>query len=124
MLSTLALLAALHAAPAAADSVAGNWQITGDVVGNPLNVRCALTQTGTKVGGVCNMDSGKYEVTGEVKGDTITFKHGGDYQGSALTITYTGVLGKPRSMKGSVDVQPFGVSGTFTAAPAGMPVTK
>jgi hypothetical protein len=116
MLSILALALALQAAPA--DSVAGTWKITGDVSGNPLESTCTLTLTGSTIGGNCTGSTGeKMPVTGEVKDGKITFKHGGDYQGTALTIIYSGTLAE-KQLKGTVDVQPFGVGGTFTAAPA------
>ena len=116
MLLALALAAAVHAAPA--DSVPGTWKITGDVVGNPLNETCTLKQAGTLVTGSCTGETGgPYEVTGDVKDGKVTFKHAGDYQGTALIITYAGTLAAGQ-LKGSVDVQPFGVTGTFTAAPA------
>ena len=129
MLPFLTLLAALHAPPAApsrgaADSVAGAWQITGDVMGNPLKELCTLKQTGTALTGKCTRtdDNSTLDVTGEVKDGKVTFKHGGDYQGAALTMVYTGTLPAPgaasREIKGTVEVQPFGATGTFTAAPA------
>src|SRR5690349_5563949 len=90
MLLPLALLAALHAP---VDSVPGKWQIKGDVMGNPLDETCTITQTGTTLGGSCtNSNGGPYEVTGEAKDGKVTFKHGGDYQGTALTIIYSGAL--------------------------------
>jgi hypothetical protein len=118
MLPILTLLAALHAAPAA-DSVAGAWQITGDIMGNPLKEVCTLKQAGATLSGSCtNEQGGPYEVTGEVKDGKITFKHGGDYQGTALTFVYSATLASPKELTGTVEVQPFGAGGTFTAAPA------
>ena len=119
MLLTLALLSLLHAAPPA-DSLAGVWRITGDVMGNPLRELCTFHQTGTALTGACtNAQGGPYPVTGIVRGDTLTFQHGGDYQGTALTIIYTATFASPTELKGSVDVEPFAVSGTFSAQPAG-----
>jgi hypothetical protein len=57
-------------------------------------------------------------VTGEVKEGKVTFSHGGEYEGQALTITYSGTLASPAALKGTIDVQPFAASGTFSAAPA------
>ena len=116
MLLPLALLAALHAP---VDSVPGKWQIKGDIMGNPLDETCTITQTGTSLGGSCtNSNGGPYEVTGEAKDGKVTFKHGGAYQGQELTITYSATFAAPMQLKGTVDVQPYGVSGEFTAAPA------
>ena len=121
MLLPVILAAALHAAPAAPapDSIPGNWQITGDVMGNPLKETCTIRQAGTALSGSCtNEQGGPWPVTGEVKDGKITFRHGGDYEGNALTMVYTVTLASPKELKGTVDVQPFGATGTFTAAPA------
>ena len=126
MLLALALVSALHAAPVAADSAAGTWKITGDIMGNPLNETCTLKQAGSALSGRCvRADDGSgTDVTGEVKEGKVTFKHGGDYPGQELTITYTGTFASPKELKGTVEVLPFNVSGTFTAAPAPAPAAK
>ena len=115
MLLALALLTALHSVHS--DSLPGTWKITGDIMGNPLNERCTLKQADSTLTGSCTNESGgPWDVTGEVKGGRVTFKHGGDYQGTPLTIIYAAPLGG--TLKGTVEVQPFGAQGTFTAAPA------
>lgn len=117
MLLPLVVAAALHAAPAA-DSLSGTWQITGDVMGNPVKETCTIQQTGTALNGSCTNDQGgPWPVTGEVKDGKVTFRHGGDYEGTALTLVYSGTLAAPKALKGTIEVQPFGASGTFTAAP-------
>lgn len=119
MLPTLTLLAMLHLAPAA-DPITGTWQIKGDVAGNPLDVVCTIKQEGEKLSGSCTgVEAGKTnEVTGEVKNGTFTFKHGGDYQGTPLTIVYSGTAASPKELKGTISVEPFSVTGEFTATPA------
>ncbi|MEO6527511.1 MAG: hypothetical protein ABIP93_12855 [Gemmatimonadaceae bacterium] len=120
MLIAIALLSALHA-PASADSINGKWKVTGDVAGNPVNTTCDLRQSGTTITGVCigaAADSPPQPITGEVKGDSVTFQHGGDYQGTALTIIYSGKLETPKQLKGTITVKPFDAGGTFTAEPA------
>lgn len=127
MLLAVLLASAVHAAPAP-DSLTGAWQVRGDVVGNPLNEICTVTQAGAKLTGSCKNtdDAGApaFDLTGEVREGKVTFSHGGEYQGQSLTITYVGTLAAPRALKGTVDVQPFAVNGTFTAtpvAPSGAP---
>jgi hypothetical protein len=116
MLLALTLLAALHAAP---DSVTGRWQIKGDVVGNPLETVCDINQSGTTITGVCSVgaDNHAEPITGEVKGDSVTFQHAGDYQGTALTIIYAGKLAANK-LAGTITVKPCEASGSFTAEPA------
>jgi hypothetical protein len=116
MLLALALLASLHAAPA--DSITGKWQLKGDVVGNPLNTICDIKQTGAAITGNCTGDTGvPTPITGTVKDGVVTFSHGGDYQGTELTITYTGKLETPTQLKGTIEVKPFSAEGSFTATP-------
>lgn len=117
MLLALSLLAALHIAPA--DSVTGKWQLKGDVAGNALNTVCDIAQSGATLSGVCTNEQGQPQpITGEVKDGTVTFQHGGDYQGTELTIIYSGKLETPKHLKGTIVVKPFDASGTFTAEPA------
>ena len=126
MLFAFVLASALQlgAAAPAADTLSGTWRVTGDVVGNPINELCTLRQAGTKLTGSCkgaDADAQAYDVTGEVANGQVTFSHGGDYQGQTITITYAAPLASATELKGTVDVQPFGVGGTFTAAPAPAP---
>ncbi|MDB4882739.1 MAG: hypothetical protein JWL95_1505 [Gemmatimonadetes bacterium] len=120
MLFAISLLALLHAAPAPAptDSLKGSWQLTGDVAGNALNSTCEIKQTGTEISGSCTDATGaRQPIKGAVKDGTVTFEHGGDYQGQALTIIYSGKLDTPTQIKGTVLVKPFDASGTFMAEP-------
>ena len=117
MLLALTLVASLHAAPA--DSIGGKWQLKGDVVGNPINTVCQFAQAGTRITGVCSsMEQGGPDtpITGEVKGDSVTFSHGGDYQGTALTIVYS-AKHTANKLEGTINVKPFDAAGTFTAEP-------
>lgn len=120
MLLSVLLAVALQSAPS--DSVSGTWQVTGDVMGNPLNEVCIITQTGTALSGSCKAatpaDAIAWAVSGEVKGDSVNFSHGGDYEGTPLTIAYSGKRASATQLKGSVQVAPFGAGGTFIATPA------
>lgn len=116
MLLALTLVSLLNAAPA--DSLNGTWQLKGDVAGNPLNEICTIHQAGTALTGTCQIqDRAPFPLEGEVKDGKITFKHGGDYEGTALTMIYTGTLAA-NQITGTIDVQPFSVSGSFTGTPA------
>ena len=121
MLSTLVLLAALQGTPAA-DSLSGRWRITGDVAGNPLDQTCTLKQTGATLSGSCIGQAGEtLPLTGELKDGKVILRHGGDYQGQALTIIYTATSVSAKALKGTMEGQPFGASGTFSAVPTAAP---
>ena len=115
MLLTLALLSVLHAAPSA-DSIAGKWQITGDVVGNAVKTTCTIIQSSSALTGNCtNAEGAPYVLTGEVKEGKVTFQYDIDWQGQPLTVIYSATVAK--ELKGVIDVKPVGATGTFTAVP-------
>ena len=91
-------------------------------MGNPLDEICTLKQAGTAITGSCRAampaDAPSWAVTGEVKGDSITFSHGGDYEGTPLTIAYSATRSAGTELKGNVMVAPFSAGGTFSATPA------
>jgi hypothetical protein len=64
--------------------------------------------------GSCKSDK-TYEITGEVDDKKVTWKHDAEYEGQKITLTYTGTLDTPSKLEGDIDVQPFGVTGTFNA---------
>jgi hypothetical protein len=118
MLLTLALLSALNTAPAA-DSLPGRWQITGDVMGNPVKAICVIKQDGAALTGNCSDDSNEpHPLTGDAKDGKVNFQYIVDYQGQPLTIVYSGSFATPTQIKGTIDVKPMGATGTFTATPA------
>ena len=117
MLLNLIAVALLHLAPAA--DLTGTWQIKGDVMGMPLNTVCALKQADTAITGTCQVEGGAAaDVKGEVKDGKVTFSHGGDYEGQALTVVYSGTLVSATELKGTITINPFDVGGEFTATPA------
>ncbi len=131
---TIAALALVAMAPAARAQAApaeapadfsGTWNLAADVQGIGVEETCTFTQTAdAKVAGSCDTSTGKYDVAGLVTGKTLTFHHGGKYDGSDLVMTYSGKAGTDGLVTGTLDVDPFGVSGSFTlkkgdaAAPA------
>ena len=111
---TLSLLLLL-AAPALAAPIAGTWKISGDVQGHPINETCSLAGEDTALTGNC-VGEKTYPTTATRKGDLVTLTHAGEYQGQALTVTFTGKLQTDGSLAGTIDVQPLNYDGTFTAA--------
>ena len=115
MLLALALLSALHGTPST-DSIAGKWQITGDVVGNAVKTMCTFIQGSATLMGNCANDEGAPRVlTGEVKEGKVTFQYEIDYEGQQLTLIYSATFVSPMELKGTIDVKPVNATGTFTA---------
>jgi len=99
--------------------VPGAWTITGDVQGYPINESCTFTQDNDKILGPCKNAEGKsFDTKVSVDEKKVVFVHGGEYQGEALTLTFTGTWNDKGELIGDIDVQPMNVSGTFTAKKA------
>jgi hypothetical protein len=115
LLPAILLSAALLSAQ---DVASGDWTVAGEVEGVAVNEICSLVQTDAALAGSCEGMGKKWDTTGTVAGKKITFKHGGEYNGDALTLTYTGIVQDDGSLKGSIDVSPMDVGGYFTAKKA------
>lgn len=119
----LAVPAVAQTAPAPAD-VAGLWNITGDVSGVAVVEACtfAVADTGA-ITGSCDVQGTKWPTTGTVKGNEVSFTHSGKYNGDDYTIMYKGKLDKG-ALSGTMDVDPFSVSGSFNATKGTAPAAK
>jgi opacity protein-like surface antigen len=112
-----AALLASSAFAAAAPSLTGQWTIHNSVAGNESDQVCKFVQTDNKITGTCKGADNDVPVNGTVDGNKATWKYDMDYNGTPLTLTYTATLDDSGKVAGSVEVQPFGVSGDFTATP-------
>lgn len=114
------LALALLAAPALAqeNAVSGTWKVTGDVVGTPVDVVCDFAQEGKKLTGSCKPAGAEKpaEAAGEVDDKKVTWTFDAQYEGQKITLTFRGTLDASSQLKGDIAVQPFNVTGTFSAA--------
>ncbi|MBS1803242.1 MAG: hypothetical protein JST28_07725 [Acidobacteria bacterium] len=121
MKKRLALSAVLFAASAfaaGAPNLTGSWTIHNSIAGNESDQPCKFVLAENKLTGSCkNQDDKDLEVTGTLDGNKLTFKYDSDYNGTPLTLTYSATLDDSGKVAGTVEVQPFGVSGDFTAIP-------
>jgi len=104
--------------PAAPPSLTGKWKVHIDVAGNEQNQQCSFTQTDKALAGTCATDQGEVKVTGSVEGNKATWKFDSEYNGTPITLTYTGAFDDKGKLTGTVDVAPFNVSGDFDVSPA------
>jgi hypothetical protein len=74
---------------------------------------CTLKQEDNKITGTCTSGGTVQGVTGEITDEKVTFRHASEYEGQALTLTYTGKFESPTALAGELYVQPFDVGGTF-----------
>lgn len=93
--------------------VAGNWALTVETAGGTGSPSVELKQDGeTLTGNYSSQVFGEQKVTGTIKGNAITFGFTTSFQGSTVTVTYTGTA-DATTMKGKVTVGDLG-EGTFT----------
>ena len=119
MNKTLAACTLLFASSAfAAPSLTGQWSIHNNIAGNESDQDCKFVQTDNKLTGTCKTEEKEVPITGSLDGSKVTWKYDSEYNGSPLTLTYTATLDDSGKIAGSVDVEPFGVTGDFTATPS------
>jgi hypothetical protein len=99
-------------------TVPGTWTISGDVQGYPINETCTFTQAADKITGSCISGGKTFDTTVTVDSGKVVFVHGGEYEGQALTLTYTGTYNDKGDLSGTIDVKPLGYDGTFSAKKA------
>jgi len=93
--------------------VAGNWALTVETTAGTGNPSVELKQDGeTLTGNYSSQVFGEQKVTGTIKGNAITFGFTASFQGSTVTVTYTGTV-DASTMKGKVTIGDLG-EGTFT----------
>jgi hypothetical protein len=99
-------------------TVPGSWTVTGDVEGYAINEACTFTQSGDKITGSCVSEGKTYDTSVTIDGQKVVFVHGGEYEGKALILTYAATWSDNGDLGGTIDVQPLGYGGTFTAKKA------
>ena len=110
----------LSAAPAAdAPSTTGLWKIDGSMMGQPVRMMCALTETKHNLSGVCSGAQDGYaahKVAGSVKAQKMQFYFQTAIGGNPLTLIVSGTLNQDSTkMDGDLDVEPMAVGGLFSA---------
>lgn len=100
-------------------SVGGKWNVHNNIAGNESDTVCTFTQKDTDLTGTCKNDNGEGKATGKVDGTKITWSYDSEYNGSPLTVKYSGTFDSAASkITGTVTVEQFGVDGDFTATAA------
>ncbi len=99
-------------------SLTGKWHNHTTVQGTDYDSDCVITQTDKAIAGTCKSDNGEIKITGAIDGNKVTYKGDSDYQGTPINLTYTGAFDGTGKLVGTVDVQPFAVSGDFEMKPA------
>lgn len=106
---------AVSAAPAAAE-VGGKWTVHQSIAGNESESVCVFEQAGANLKGSCDGQAGKIEITGKVEEAKVNWSFKTEYNGTPLTVVYTGTLASGK-ISGSVSVPEFNADGDFVATP-------
>ena len=91
--------------------VAGTWELQVEIAQGTGTPTFVFKQNGETLSGRYKGQMGESDVTGTIKGNDITFSIDGDFQGTSMRVTYTGVVEKD-TMKGTVKFGELG-QGTF-----------
>jgi hypothetical protein len=93
--------------------VAGKWALTVETAGGTGTPTIDLKQDGETLSGTYSSQVfGEQKLTGKIKGDAISFGFTASFQGTTVTVSYTGTA-DPATMKGKVTLGDVG-EGTFT----------
>src|SRR5258708_6288047 len=112
-LATFALLFASSAF--GAQNLTGHWAIHNNIAGNENDLSCELVVTDNKITGSCKSLHKNLPVTGAVEGNKVTWEFQAEYNGSPITLIYRATLDDSNKILGTVEVQPYGVTGDITA---------
>jgi hypothetical protein len=96
----------------------GTWKVTGNVQGVGVVLVCKLSaDADMKVTGTCSGDEGgDHVVKGLVKDQILTWQFDSTYEGSAITVSLSGAADPTGAkMSGTINVDPMGADGDFTA---------
>jgi hypothetical protein len=118
MLSVLLVLASATALAATVPNLTGSWTVHHSIAGNESEMECKFVQTEAKLIGSCKGQDKEVQITGSIDGNKLTWKYDSDFNGTPITLTYVATLDDSGKIAGSVNVDPFGVSGDFTAVPS------
>ena len=118
LIATATLLFAPTAFAAGTPSLSGQWTIHNSIAGNESDQECKFVQTENKLTGTCKSDDKDLQISGSVDGNKVSWKYNSEYNGTPLTLTYSGTFDESGKLSGTVDVDPYSVTGDFTAAPS------
>ena len=118
LVAASALLLASTVFAAGTPNLTGSWSIHNSIAGNESDQECKFVQTENKLTGTCKGQPNDVDITGTLDGNKVSWQYESEYNGTPLTLIYTATLDDSGKISGSVEVQPFAVTGDFTASPS------
>ena len=101
LLLLLTATTVLTAAPAAAQSIAGDWDASFETPGGARTSRLILQVEGQKVTGTVKRETGDAALTGTIVGDTLRFSYTIAYNENLLVMSVM-ALATPDGLRGTV----------------------
>jgi hypothetical protein len=109
LVATVALSAFSPAVTRVVADLTGTWLMSVATPNGDVGVTVVLKQAGDSVSGTIESDvSGKAELTGLVKNDTLRAAFTADMQGTQVPMQITGILTDKDNMSGSIEVAGMG----------------
>jgi hypothetical protein len=115
-LSLLIFLVSVAASAQAAgnNTLSGKWKVHSEIAGTATDQDCTFTQKDTDLSGTCTSEH-TVNITGKIDGNKVSWSYDSEYNGTPLTVKFTGTLDLETRIVGSATVDAFGVDGEFTA---------
>lgn len=117
ILAVAVLLFSASTLAAGAPNLTGEWNVHNSIAGNESDQQCTFQLTEKALTGMCKSAASEVQITGSLDGNKVTWKYQSEFNGTPLTLTYTATLDDSGKITGNVEVEPFGVTGEFTATP-------
>jgi hypothetical protein len=117
LIASLFFFSTISVVAAETSGISGKWKVHNSIAGNESDQDCMFLQTDKGLTGTCKGENSEVKISGTVDEKKITWKYDSEYNGTPLTMTYTGTLDDSGSIQGEVQVDPFGVTGDFKAHP-------
>jgi hypothetical protein len=96
----------------------GKWQVQQNIAGNESTQLCTFAQKGAELTGTCGSEERKFTVAGKVEDKKVSWSYQVEYNGSPLTLKYTGTIDAENKITGTVLVEEYSVAGDFTGTKA------
>ncbi len=98
------------------NAMSGKWKVHTEISGTEQDQDCTFTQKDTDLTGSCTSDKGAVNITGKIDDKKVTWSYDSDYEGTPLTVKFSGTRNSETKIVGTATVDAFGVEGDFTAA--------
>jgi hypothetical protein len=104
-------------------NIDGKWEVHISMAGRENDQTCTFSMARTNITGTCLAHEGDFQpqgplqVTGSLVGNRLTWQYEWKYSEDTFTSTFVGTVKDSNKIAGTVEIQPLGFDGDFTAIP-------